>query len=353
MPDSEADGGRPIGRGVEGLHEEEQEAKTSLGALGDRLADDLAELRQLSDVPRRHVSPDELPDFGAASRKMRQVLGDLGSKVSSVVATAAGELDALRRPSPAGFGVPGSSTERTASRPPVEEGVAAVRAGLAGAHPEVAAVLARLVADTAHPLDLTRALADPRRRDVTLAVLAELADGRVLSGRTLEQYRAAHPGLRVKGPHAILEKVARMSTGREHRPARPGYRTGDVVDAVGARITVDGTAALAALTTTVLDRYGIGDGGRVLDMENRYTAPKPHNPAHRVMPFIIAVEVGGSAYTFELQLSTRRASVAADLEHNTVCKTYTAVTDHQRARVQAMQAEAAALDQDETRSEAR
>ncbi len=84
-----------------------------------------------------------------------------------------------------------------------------------------------------------------------------------------------------------------------------------------------------------------------------YAEPKPHNQAYRVVPFIIGIGVGGRPYTFELQLSTRRASIAADLEHNTVYKPYVAVSDDEQHRVRGMQAEAAAVDQDETRSEVR
>ncbi|MBB5787775.1 hypothetical protein [Jiangella mangrovi] len=420
MPDSDGGSDRPIADGVEGLRAlAGHEVPAGVDAVGDGVAGRLEGLR------RQLASVDGSPALDDAERRMRGDLDRLRGEVSAALSAVADELDELRRPDPGG---PGGSGAPVAFSAPTA-------AASAGVHPEVAAVVARLVADTAHPLDLTRALADPRRRDATLAILAELAEGRLLSGGTLEEYRAEHPGrgplftpvpasaltdaqgrnrlavfldaarrldpardvgadptpsqlallddygrrlveevephvraevealaapfadaavsLRVKGPRSILEKVTRMSAGREHRPARPGYHAGAVVDAVGARITVDGTAALATLCAAVTSHFGIGDGGRVLDLENRYTDPKPHNPAYRVVPLIVAVDVGGLAYTCELQLSTRRASVAADLEHNTVYKPYVAVTEREQARVLAMQAEAAALDQDETRSDAR
>jgi hypothetical protein len=66
--------------------------------------------------------------------------------------------------------------------------------------------------------------------------------------------------------------------------------------------------------------YGVGDGGRILEIENLYAQPKPKAPACRVIPMIISAEVHGIPYTFELQLTTQRASIAADIEHNSVYK---------------------------------
>ncbi|MFD7714136.1 hypothetical protein ACFV8W_44480, partial [Streptomyces sp. NPDC059786] len=189
------------------------------------------------------------------------------------------------------------------------------------AHPDVAGIARRLVADSVlHPTNLAKALADPGTRDATIALLGELADRRVLDGRTLAEYRAESPGrgplfepvdpsvnrdpegrdrksvlveeakridpargvgstptaeesaqladyarrlredvqsavetevrafvaqvapdssvsVRTKTAEGILDKVKRMSTGSPSRPGRPGYRAGDVIDAVGARIT--------------------------------------------------------------------------------------------------------------------
>ncbi|TDD68612.1 hypothetical protein E1262_15290 [Jiangella aurantiaca] len=427
MPGGEGDSQRPIADGVDGLRElHDRELPAAVGEVAEHVRDELAEVRRLAERARRHVDPRVLTALADAARRMPDGVHAFGADVSAVLSSVTGELDALRRPDT------GASTTAV---PRLVDADAAVTSALAGPHADVAALVARLLADVAHPLDLTRALRDPDLRAGTLAILAELADGRALAGRSLDEYLAARPGrgplfapvpgealttadgrsrkelfvaaavrldpgravgadptpeqrallddyvrrlveqvephvrvelgelaaaypgttvsTRVKDPNGLVDKVRRMSAGGTNRPAREGYRVGDVLDAVGTRITVAGTAELAALTATVVERYGVGDGGRVLDWENRYTDPKPHNPAYRVVPFILGVRVGGLPYPFELQLTTRRASVAADLEHNTVYKPYVPVSDPERDRVRRMQAEAAALDQDDTRSDAR
>ncbi|MEV5960596.1 hypothetical protein AB0L70_02455 [Kribbella sp. NPDC051952] len=156
--------------------------------------------------------------------------------------------------------------------------------------------------------------------------------------------------VRAKDDLGLLDKVARMAEGIDGRPGRPKYQVGDAIDAVGARIVVPDTVRLEHLVSEVKDRFGTGDGGRILEMENMYSDPKPHNPSYRVVPFIIAVEVAGMPYTFELQVCTWRSSIASDLEHNTVYKPHIRPTPGEQEKVRRMQAEAAALDQDETRS---
>ncbi|HEY9474404.1 MAG TPA: hypothetical protein VIS06_11205 [Mycobacteriales bacterium] len=301
-------------------------------------------------------------------------------------------------------------------------------------HPEVGSVVRRLADDTAHRLDLTAALRDPRRRADTLAVIGELAEGRLLPDGDLERYRQESPGrgrlftevppevnhnadgtsrkdtylarceaadparrvgslpdvrqqdavgeyaarlantveplvagevedlaadlpgatvsTRTKMDREILDKVGRMSSGSDSRPPREDYRVGHVVDAVGARITATDTDQLGRLLDRVCETLGVGDGGRVLELDNMYAAPKASNPSYRVIPLLVAVEADGIPYTYELQLTTRRASAAADLEHNTIYKAHVPTSDGQRDAVRRMMAEAAALDQQETRDPA-
>ncbi len=155
--------------------------------------------------------------------------------------------------------------------------------------------------------------------------------------------------VRTKDAAGILDKVERMSTGSAKRPGRPDYRAGDVIDAVGARITTDSMADLQRVLEGAKEYFRTGSDGRILEIENMYAEPKDKNPAYRVIPLVVKIDVGGVPYTFELQLTTRRASIAADLEHNTIFKPYVELTEAETARVKGMLAEAAALDQEETR----
>jgi len=157
---------------------------------------------------------------------------------------------------------------------------------------------------------------------------------------------------RTKDAAAILDKVKRMAEGREGQKPKPNAQVGDMVDAVGARITVQDTDQLGTLLKRVQSHYGTGDKGRIIELENLYLNPKAKNFAYRVIPLTIVVSPKGEdglAYTYELQLTSRMASVAADLEHNVVYKDTIGATPEEKRRVRAAQAEGAAIEQLETR----
>ncbi|WP_432835361.1 toxin glutamine deamidase domain-containing protein [Dactylosporangium sp. CA-092794] len=151
---------------------------------------------------------------------------------------------------------------------------------------------------------------------------------------------------RPKDANGLIDKVVRMSRGRPGAPPRDWYRVGDIVDAVGARITVPDTASLWRTLQAVVQHYGVGDGGRIVEVDNMYASPKSKRPEYRVIPLCIGIEVGGHQYAFELQLTTLRASVAADIEHNSLYKPYVALLSQADAEaVRRAFEEAAALDQ--------
>ena len=166
--------------------------------------------------------------------------------------------------------------------------------------------------------------------------------------------------VRTKTADGIIDKVQRIDKGRndfdddpadlETKP-NPGAQVGDLIDAVGARITVQNTDQLARLLQRVQSSFGTGDAGRIIEIENFYVSPKARSLAYRVIPLAVVVAVGGLKYTFELQLTTRRASVAADLNHNTVYKNLIGATPAEQRKVSAAFSEAAAIEQLETRGE--
>jgi ppGpp synthetase/RelA/SpoT-type nucleotidyltranferase len=152
---------------------------------------------------------------------------------------------------------------------------------------------------------------------------------------------------RAKNARGLVDKVGRMAGGWQGRAPRPDYQVGEVIDAVGVRITVGSAADLSHIFATVKDRFGAGDGGRVLEIENMYAKPKRNNKAYRVVPLVVSIEVDHVPYTYELQLTTRRASVAADMEHNSVYKDYISATPAEADAVIRAMAEAAAIEQTE------
>jgi ppGpp synthetase/RelA/SpoT-type nucleotidyltranferase len=156
---------------------------------------------------------------------------------------------------------------------------------------------------------------------------------------------------RPKDVAGLDDKIVRMARGRKGSPGRPNYRVGDIIDAVGARMTVPDMAALRRAYEAVVEHFGVGDGGRIVEIDNMYADPKAKNPTYRVIPMVIKIEVDGHKYAFELQLTTLRASVAADVEHNSLYKRYIDITPEERDAIGRAFAEAAALDQLEMRDE--
>ncbi|WP_433613736.1 toxin glutamine deamidase domain-containing protein [Dactylosporangium sp. CA-139114] len=150
---------------------------------------------------------------------------------------------------------------------------------------------------------------------------------------------------RAKDAEGLIDKVGRMSRGRENAPGRPWYRVGDIIDAVGARITVPDTSSLWKTLQAVVDEFGVGDGGRIVEVDNMYASPKSKSPEYRVIPLCIGIEVNGHKYAFELQLTTLRASIAADIEHNSLYKPYVSLSAADAQAVREAFEEAAALDQ--------
>lgn len=164
-----------------------------------------------------------------------------------------------------------------------------------------------------------------------------------------ERFDGARFAIRTKSTDGLIDKVQRMTSGSAGRAPRPDYQVGDVIDAVGARITARDTAQLEQLLQEVNDHFKTGDNGRILELENMYAQPKPHAPNYRVVPMVIRTKVDGVPYTFELQLNTERAGTAADLGHNTIYKPYVPLDPRETSKIQSMLDEAAALDQNETR----
>ncbi|WIM97989.1 hypothetical protein ACTOB_001557 [Actinoplanes oblitus] len=101
------------------------------------------------------------------------------------------------------------------------------------------------------------------------------------------------------------------------------------------------------------ERFGVGEDGRILRIDNTYADP-PHGlraPAERGISMVVKVEVEGRTHAYELRLMTERAAVAADLQ-SVMLRSLTGETVHERALlVEQMVREAAALDQLESRSD--
>jgi len=140
---------------------------------------------------------------------------------------------------------------------------------------------------------------------------------------------------RVKSPDGIIDKINRM-----RNAGRVKYVVGDVIDAIGCRMTVVDTIQLNSLYNEVINFYN----DNVLEVENMYAKPKK-NYGYRVITLIISVKYNNEFYTFELQISTLRASIVADIEHNTLFKPIIEINQNEKNLVNTAYQEAACLEQ--------
>lgn len=197
------------------------------------------------------------------------------------------------------------------------------------------------VAPTAKQRDELRRYARRLQRKVMPAVDAEMRELTTL-------FPGARLRVRTKGAGGILEKVRRINAGGGGRAARDAYSAVDVFDAVASRIVTADVSQLADVYEWILDWFGTGDDGRVLGVENTYVNQKARKLAYRAIHVDVRFDVGGLPYVCELQLTSLRASIAADLDHNAIYKPFIETTPLERSAVLGMLDEAAAMDQADT-----
>ncbi|MFH8789215.1 hypothetical protein [Streptomyces roseoverticillatus] len=84
----------------------------------------------------------------------------------------------------------------------------------------------------------------------------------------------AELSIRTKAADGLVGKVNRTTEGSGGRKARPEYEIGDFIDAVGARITVESTAQLGAVSEKAKKYFGDGEDGYLVEVEKMYADPK-------------------------------------------------------------------------------
>jgi ppGpp synthetase/RelA/SpoT-type nucleotidyltranferase len=131
--------------------------------------------------------------------------------------------------------------------------------------------------------------------------------------------------VRAKSAEGIVDKIDRMREGNDGKDPRPSYILADMPDAVGGRITVRDVRELPELVR----RFEQAFEGRIIEKDNFYTNPNKSEKPYRVITYTILQD----GVPCEVQLTTLAASVAADLNHNTVYKEIIPVTDQEAAEL--------------------
>lgn len=116
---------------------------------------------------------------------------------------------------------------------------------------------------------------------------------------------------RTKNADGMVDKIQRMSRGNDGKAPRPDYSLADMPDALGARVVVKDAESLQKVMGRLEEKFG---EGAIFEKDNFYSNPKKQaRSPYRVVTYTV-VKDGVPA---EVQLTTLRASLAADLFHNT------------------------------------
>ncbi|MDQ7824548.1 MAG: hypothetical protein RDV48_17225 [Candidatus Eremiobacteraeota bacterium] len=145
------------------------------------------------------------------------------------------------------------------------------------------------------------------RKDIMPALVREL--NAVVEGMPREQ---GYPDInaRAKRADGIVDKIHRMREGNDGKAPRPDYCLADMPDAVGGRITVRTPQQLEQVMVRLEERFGKEN---IHEKDSFYSNPKKKYSPYRVLTYTVTVD----GVPCEVQLTTLKASLAADLWHNT------------------------------------
>jgi ppGpp synthetase/RelA/SpoT-type nucleotidyltranferase len=118
---------------------------------------------------------------------------------------------------------------------------------------------------------------------------------------------------RAKTAEGIVDKIHRMRVGNDGKDPRPDYALCDMPDAVGGRITVNTPEELQKVMQRLESSFG---NENIFEKDNFYSNPKKNQRAYRVITYTVQVD----GVPCEVQVTTLRSSMAADLNHNTAYK---------------------------------
>lgn len=118
---------------------------------------------------------------------------------------------------------------------------------------------------------------------------------------------------RAKSRVWLLEKINRMKEGNAWRDWRKSYLLADVPDAVWWRITVTDIKQMDIIMKKIEAKFWKEN---IYEIENFYSSDKKMKRPYRVITYTVMVD----NVPCEIQISTLKASLMADLDHNVIYK---------------------------------
>jgi len=115
---------------------------------------------------------------------------------------------------------------------------------------------------------------------------------------------------RAKTAGGMLDKIKRVRSGNEWKAPRPDYCLADMPDAVGGRITVKTPEQLEQVMHKLEETFG---GEDIYEKDSFYANSKKKYHPYRVITYTVTID----EVPCEIQVTTLRSSLAADLWHNT------------------------------------
>lgn len=115
---------------------------------------------------------------------------------------------------------------------------------------------------------------------------------------------------RAKGAEGIVDKIRRCRQGNDGKPPIPDYCLANMPDAVGGRITVKNVKQLEEVMEKLEERFGKEN---IYEKDSFYANDVKKNYPYRVITYTVLID----GVPCEIQVTTLRSSLAADLWHNT------------------------------------
>ncbi|MDA1209356.1 MAG: cyclic nucleotide-binding domain-containing protein, partial [bacterium] len=141
---------------------------------------------------------------------------------------------------------------------------------------------------------------------------------------------------RTKNAPGVVDKIKRMRRGNDGKDPRPEYCMADIPDITGGRVVTRNADQLEKIIRKLEDEFK----GQIIEKDNFYGNESKRMKPYRVITYTVLVH----GEPCEIQLTTLAASIAADINHNTIYKPIAATSKKQQELLDNIMKQAALLD---------